>query len=146
MKTIKLIFLFSIFTFLFFNSCKQAPKEDAYDKAIKAEDDLMNTKEFNDYFNLFFQLSNKNTKTDLPYVNKFMSENRLWKFKDICDLLNNEKIKNNQRIYDYWKVRCEFQNAKNILMEKYGLDKDSLKIVMEHAISTKSITPESNNK
>ena len=145
MKSYTLFFSFLIFA-LAFSSCKQAPKEDAYDKAIKAEDDLINSKEFNDYYRLFFQLSNKNTKTELPYVNKFMSENKLWKFKDICDLLKNEKVKNNPQIYNYWKIRCDFQTAKNTLMDKYGLDKDSLQIVMEHALSTKQMTPDSDNK
>ncbi len=145
MKPYTLIFSFLIFV-LAFSSCKQAPKEDAYDKAIKAENDLINSKEFNDYFQLFFQLSNKNTKTDLPYVNKFMSDNKLWKFTDLCDLLENEKIKNNPKIFNYWKVRCDFQTAKNTLMNKYGLDKDSLQIVMEHALSSKQFIPEGDKK
>ncbi len=148
MKKYKLLFFILLSVFVLFVSCKQDAnkKEDSYDKAIKAENDLINTKEFKQYFQLFFQLSNKNTKTDLPYVNKFMSENKLWKFSNICDLLENEKIKSDQKIYNYWKVRCDFQTAKTTLMNKYSLDKDSLKIVMEHALSSKEFTPESDNK
>jgi hypothetical protein len=128
--------------FVSFQSCKQASKkEDAYDRAISAEDKLLNSKEFNDYYQMFFKLSDNNTKTDLPYVNKFMSENKLWKFKDICELLENEKIKADPRVFKYWEIRCDFQTAKTTLMEKYELDKDSLKILMEHKISAKQMTP-----
>lgn len=140
------ILIFPLFILgLAFSSCKQAQKEDAYDKAIKSENELINSKEFTNYFNMFFKLSNPNTKTELPYINKFMQENKLWNFKSVCDLLENDIVKSNQKVYDYWKIRCDFQNAKTTLMSKYGLNKDSLKILMEHAVSMKQINTESGN-
>lgn len=145
MKTIKFFFLFIISSFLFFNSCKQATKEDAYDKAIKSEDELINSKDFDNYYTLFFKLSNQNTKTELPYVNNFMKENSLWKFKNVCDLLENSKVKADSTVFNYWKIRCDFQNARQYLMDTYGLDSDSLKILMEHAVSEKQIPQNINN-
>ncbi len=127
-------------------SCKPKQKEDAYDKAIKKEDELLNSKEFTDYFNKFFKLSDNNTKNDLPFINKFMRDNKLWKFRSVCDLLENEKIKANPKVYNYWKIRCDFQNARTLLMEKYKLDKDSLKILMEHAVSEKNSPPDYDKK
>ena len=144
MKLNVLVFSFFIFAFAF-SSCQQTKKEDSYDKAIKSEDELINSKEFDNYFNLFFKLSNQNTKTELPFINKFMQENKLWKFRNVCELLDNDIVKSNQKVFDYWKIRCDFQNARSTLMTKYGLDGDSLKIVMEHAISEKQIPFQNNS-
>jgi len=102
---------------------------------VKNEEQLIRSKEFKDYFFSFFSLTGPNIKDDLNHVNKFMGENKLWKFKDICDLLENEKIQSDSIVYKHWEIRCKFQRAKNTLMDKYGLTADSINIIMEHAIS-----------
>ncbi len=117
-------------------SCKQdsdtksSKKNGIETKSTKITD----SKEFESYFLNFFKLSDKNTKTDLPYVNKFMEDKKLLPFKDICELLNNDTIKSDERVFNFWKKRCEFSKAKDKLMRKYHIDGDSIKILMQNAI------------
>ncbi len=124
-----------IFLVLAFFSCKQENKTSDGINSHKIEtNDIMDSKEFENYFLLFFSLSDENTKTDLPYVNKFMTDNKLFPFKDVCGLLNNEKVKSDERVLKFWETRCKFNKAKDKLMRKYQIDGDSIKVLMSKAI------------
>jgi len=114
-------------------SCKQDKSENA--KANKSEiTGIRDSEEFKEYFKRFFTLSDDNTKIDLPYVNKFMQDNKLFPFKNICDLVDNEIVKSDERILKYWNTRCDFQRTRNGLMRKFQIDGDSIKVLMEEAI------------
>ena len=89
-------------------------------------------------WNPTIELSDENTKTDLPYVNNFLMENKLLPFTDICDLLENEKVKSDKRVFDYWKLRCDFQTLRNNIMDNYEIDSDSLNVLVVDAVSDKN--------
>jgi len=116
-------------------ACKQDTKATSSENTIKSEStDITDSKEFESYFLLFFSLSNDSTKTDLPYVNKFMIDNKLFTFKNVCDLLDNDLIKSDKRVFNFWKTRCDFKKAKEKLMRKYEIDGDSIKILMDKTL------------
>ena len=124
-----------LFLSVVFFSCKQDQKANNPENTTKSgSTDITDSKEFESYFLKVFSLSNENTKTDLPYVNKFMTDNKLFPFKDVCALLDNELVKSDKRVFDFWKTRCEFNKAKEKLMRKYGIDADSIKILMEKTL------------
>jgi len=124
-----------LFLSVVFFSCKQDQKANNSENTIKPEStDITDSKEFESYFLKFFNLSNKDTNTDLPYVNKFMTDNKLFTFKNVCDLLDNDLVKSDKRVFDFWKTRCEFNKAKEKLMRKYEIDGDSIKILMQKAL------------
>ena len=129
-----LVLLIFISTILI--SCKQGSSDNSSTKiSIETKSTkITDSKEFESYFLKFFNLSDKNTKTDLPYVNKFMEDKKLLPFKDLCGLLINDTIKSDERVYNFWKKRCEFNKAKEKLMRKYQIDGDSIKILMQEAI------------
>lgn len=116
-------------------SCKNDSKN-RVESTSYPEVRISDSKEFKSYFKLFFSLSNKDTKTDLPYVNKFMTENKLFKFKDKCDLLENKQVISDKKVFDFWKVRCEFDKAKQELIDKYQIDGDSIKILIQETIAS----------
>ena len=115
-------------------SCKQKAGDEVKPEDVKTEDQLIRTKEFKEYVFTFFNLTGPNVSRNNDYVQKFMIENKLLKFKDICDLLKDEKIQSDSIVYNHWKVRCDFQNAKNTLMDKYGLTSDSINKVLRRAL------------
>jgi len=124
-----------LFLSVVFFSCKQDQKANNPENTTKSgSTDITDSKEFESYFLKVFSLSNENTKTDLPYVNKFMTDNKLFPFKDVCALLDNELVKSDKRVFDFWKTRCEFNKAKEKLMRKYGIDADSIKILVKKTL------------
>lgn len=136
MKLLKFSAIIIVFISFTISSCKQDNTTSSKNEVTKKVD-IIKTQEFETYFEWLFKLSDKNTKTDLPYVNNFMKENKLFPFKDVCDLLQNDVIIANKRVFDYWKIRCEFQTAKNVLMRKYEIDGDSIKELTQEAILDK---------
>jgi len=131
LRTIAILLFLSVVLF----SCKQDQKANNPENTTKSgSTDITDSKEFESYFLKVFSLSNENTKTDLPYVNKFMTDNKLFPFKNVCALLDNELVKSDKRVFDFWKTRCEFNKAKEKLMRKYGIDADSIKILMEKTL------------
>jgi hypothetical protein len=132
MKLLKYFILISILSSITFASCKQ--DSETSKKETKKETSIIDSEEFNSYFNKFFKLSDENTAKDLPYVNNFMKENKLFPFTDVCELLDKKEVIANDRVLKYWTVRCEFQQARNKLKRKYQIDDDSIKILIEEAI------------
>lgn len=130
-KSITILFLFS---FIFLLSCKQ---DSAKAKAESEQTEPVTVKqsdEFKTYYDLFFKLSDENTTTDLKYVNKFLMENKLIPFKNLCDLVENEKVKADTLVFNYWKLRCDFQTVRNSIFKKYEIDSDSLSILIKEAV------------
>jgi len=133
MKILKFFIFLALFSSITYVSCKQGDKNSGKEK-INKETSIIDSEDFNSYFNWFFKLSDENTAKDLPYVNNFMKENKLFPFTDVCDLLDKEKVKEDSIVLKYWTVRCEFQKVRNKLKRKYQIDDDSIKILMEEAI------------
>jgi len=70
MKIFRLFILVVVLSTIVLASCKQDGKT-SDKKEVKTQTSIIDSKEFDSYFKLFFKLSDENTATDLPYVNKF---------------------------------------------------------------------------
>ena len=119
-------------------SCKSKSgdkgKENVKAEDIKTEEQLIRTDDFRDYVFAFFRLTGPNVSSDNEYVQKFMRENKLLKFRNICDLLDDEKVKSDSIVYRHWKLRCDFQKIKNKLIDKYGLTPDSINKILRRTM------------
>ena len=133
MLNLKLSFLIVFISFITITSCKQDTKVEKL--PINKEMDIKDSKEFKEYYSIFFTLSDKNTKTDLPYVNKFMTDNELLPVNNICDLVDNKIVKGDKLVYNHWVKRCNFQKSRSALMEKFNIDGDSIKYLIEEAVN-----------
>ena len=133
MLNLKILFLTIIISLITITSCKQDTKVETL--PINKEIDIKDSKEFKAYYDIFFTLSDKNTRTDLPYVNKFMTDNKLLPVNNICDLLDNEIVKGDKLVYNHWVKRCNFQKSRSELMEKFNIDGDSIKLLIEEAVN-----------
>ena len=130
LKSLTILFLLSTITLI---SCKQDStntSEAEQSKSVTAKQ----SDEFKTYYDLFFKLSDENTKTDLTYVNNFLKDNKLIPFNDICELIENEKVKSDTLVFKYWNLRCDFQTVRNSIFEKYKIDSDSLSILIKEAV------------
>lgn len=133
LKSLTILFLLSAIILI---SCKQDSTNTSEDKKTEPVT-IKQSNEFNTYYDLFFKLSDENTKTDLTYVNNFLKDNNLIPFKDICDLIENEKVKADTLVFKYWKLRCDFQTVRNDIFEKYEIDSDSLNTLLKEAVVEK---------
>ncbi len=100
-------------------------------------DKIMDSKEFQDYFDIFFKQSDSKTNQTLIHVNKFISENNIVISEGACKLLENDKVKSDSISFNYFNKRCKFLKARKELREKFNIDSDSINKLMRKAIEIK---------
>lgn len=151
MKNYTLTFLILIATIL--GSCKQkevkketSGTQETTTTSTNSKDDkqtfvygdkIMDSKEFQDYFDIFFKQSDPKTGQTLIYVNKYLSKNNIVVSEGACALLKNEKIKSDSISFNYFDKRCKFLNARKKLREKFNINGDSINKLMRKAIEIK---------
>ncbi len=98
---------------------------------------IMDSKEFRDYFDIFFKQSDSKTNQTLIHVNKYISENNIIVSEGACKLLENEKIKSDSISFNYFDKRCKFLKARKTLRNKFNISGDSINKLMKKAIEIK---------
>ncbi len=144
------IFIFLLFVAMFLGACKNEKVEnkasDTQNTTSISEnnkekvvfgDEVLDSKEFQNYFDIFFKQSDSKTNQTLIYINKFISDNNITVSEGACWLLKNEKIKSDSICYNYFDKRCKFIEARRELRKKFNIDGDSIKKLMKKAIEIK---------
>jgi hypothetical protein len=108
-----------------------------------SSEEIMKSPEFINYMQTVFTLSNENTTEDLNYVNSFMAKHDLSKEmrKDQCNLLNNEKVQSDSRVFDFWKVRCNFNKAQKKVVDRFNISYDDLGNLMKKRLNESQNDP-----
>ncbi|MGE5355343.1 MAG: hypothetical protein ACM3PT_03825 [Deltaproteobacteria bacterium] len=94
---------------------------------------IMASSEFKSFMDAVFTLSDESTTEELNYVNSFMDKNQLWKEigSDQCNLLSNEKIKSDFKVFHFWEKRCNFSKAQKKVVNKFNISYDALGKLMQ---------------
>lgn len=105
---------------------------------------IMASPEFNTFMDAVFTLSDESTTEELNYVNSFMDKNDLWKEmrKDQCNLLNNEKIKSDAKVFHFWENRCSFNKAQKRVVNKFNISYDALGKLMQLKRNSREYNPD----
>jgi hypothetical protein len=105
---------------------------------------IMASPEFKAFMDAVFTLSDESTTEELNYVNSFMDKNDLWKEmrKDQCNLLNNEKIKSDAKVFHFWENRCSFNKAQKKVVNKFNISYDALGKLMQQKRNTREYNPD----
>jgi hypothetical protein len=61
--------------------------------------------------------------------------------KDQCNLLNNEKVQSDSRVFDFWKVRCNFNKAQKKVVDRFNISYDDLGNLMKKRLNESQNDP-----
>ncbi|MEZ4907333.1 MAG: hypothetical protein R2771_06775 [Saprospiraceae bacterium] len=118
---------------IFFNACLSNKKKIEIDNENKLSE-LLSSSEYKNYSEALKNLSISGEQGDIEYVNDYMQNNKLWGFYNECDLLSNEDIKSDTRVYKFWESRCKFNIARQELENRFNIEPDSInKIIRSRA-------------
>ncbi len=116
-----------------------APNSEPTKKSSVYGHEVMDSKEFQNYFDIFFKQSDSKTGKTLIHVNKYISDNNIVISEGACKLLENDKIKSDSITFKYFDNRCKFLKARKELLNKFNIDGDSINKLMRKAIEIKSL-------
>ncbi|MBK7094854.1 MAG: hypothetical protein IPH57_07365 [Saprospiraceae bacterium] len=127
------------------NTQEKIQKNTEITKKPKASNEVIfASPEFKAFMDAVFTLSDESTTEELNYVNSFMDKNSLWKEmqKDQCNLLNNENIKSDPKVFHFWEKRCNFNKAQNKVVKKYNISYDALGKLMQQKRGERQYNPD----
>lgn len=112
-------------------SCKS---DKATDEEEKDEITLIaESPEFHKYFQVISMRSDGRTPESTQYVNDFLLNNNLMRemILDPCSIVDNELVKADSQLVAFLKLECTYSRAHNVLIDKFDLSSDSLRMVTQ---------------